>query len=52
MIAVHSWRQSDHRNSNMAKLTLYHAAPSRSSIARWMLEEVGEPYEIHGTAMW
>ncbi len=31
----------------MAKLTLYHAAPSRSSIARWMLEEVGEPYDIH-----
>jgi glutathione S-transferase len=28
-------------------LTLYHAAPSRSSIARWMLEEVGEPYDIH-----
>jgi glutathione S-transferase len=27
-------------------LTLYHAVPSRSSIARWMLEEVGEPYEI------
>ena len=27
-------------------LTLYHAAPSRSSIARWMLEEVGEPYEL------
>ncbi len=27
-------------------LKLYHAAPSRSSIARWMLEEVGEPYEI------
>jgi glutathione S-transferase len=26
---------------------LYHAAPSRSSIARWMLEEVGEPYDIH-----
>jgi glutathione S-transferase len=28
------------------KLKLYHASPSRSSIARWMLEEVGEPYEI------
>jgi glutathione S-transferase len=27
-------------------LTLYHAIPSRSSIVRWMLEEVGEPYEI------
>src|SRR5262249_17860487 len=31
----------------MAKLTLYHAAPSRSSITRWMLEEAGEPYDIH-----
>lgn len=31
----------------MADLTLYHAAPSRSSITRWMLEEVGEPYDIH-----
>jgi glutathione S-transferase len=31
----------------MADLTLYHAAPSRSSIVRWMLEEVGEPYDIH-----
>ena len=31
----------------MAKLTLYHAAPSRSSIVHWMLEEVGEPYDIH-----
>src|SRR5215510_8071816 len=31
----------------MPKLTLYHAAPSRSSIVHWMLEEVGEPYEIH-----
>jgi glutathione S-transferase len=28
-------------------LKLYHAVPSRSSIARWMLEEVGEPYDIH-----
>ena len=31
----------------MAKLTLYHAAPSRSSITRWMLEETGEPYDVH-----
>ena len=31
----------------MTKLTLYHAAPSRSSIVRWMLEEVGEPYDLH-----
>jgi glutathione S-transferase len=30
----------------MATLTLYHAAPSRSSIVRWMLEELGEPYDI------
>ncbi len=31
----------------MATLTLFHAAPSRSSIARWMLEEIGEPYGVH-----
>ena len=31
----------------MAKLTLYHAAPSRSSIVHWMLEELGEPYDLH-----
>ena len=31
----------------MAKLTLYHAAPSRSSVVRWMLEELGEPYDVH-----
>jgi len=31
----------------MAELTLYHAAPSRSSIVRWMLEELGEPYDLH-----
>ena len=30
----------------MAKLTLYHAAPSRSSVTRWMLEEIGEPYDV------
>ena len=31
----------------MPNLTLYHAAPSRSSVVLWMLEEVGEPYEVH-----
>ena len=31
----------------MAALTLYHAAPSRSSIVRWMLEELGEPYDVY-----
>ncbi len=31
----------------MPNLTLYHAAPSRSSIVRWMLEEIGEPYDVH-----
>jgi glutathione S-transferase len=31
----------------MAPLTLYHASPSRSSIALWMLEEIGQPYDIH-----
>jgi glutathione S-transferase len=30
----------------MPALTLYHASPSRSSIILWMLEEIGEPYEI------
>lgn len=30
----------------MPQLTLYHASPSRSSIVLWMLEEIGEPYEI------
>lgn len=30
----------------MPRLTLYHASPSRSSIALWMLEELGEPYDI------
>ena len=27
-------------------LTFYHASPSRSSITLWMLEEIGEPYDI------
>jgi glutathione S-transferase len=31
----------------MPNLTLYHASPSRSSIALWMLEEIGQPYDIH-----
>jgi glutathione S-transferase len=31
----------------MSALTLYHAAPSRSSTTLWMLEEVGQPYGIH-----
>jgi glutathione S-transferase len=31
----------------MPNLTLYHAAPSRSSVVHWMLEEVGEPYDVH-----
>lgn len=30
----------------MSALTLYHAAPSRSSVALWMLEEIGEPYDV------
>jgi glutathione S-transferase len=30
----------------MSDLTLYHASPSRSSVVLWMLEEVGEPYDI------
>jgi glutathione S-transferase len=29
-----------------AKLTLYHAAPSRSSTVLWMLEELGQPFEL------
>jgi glutathione S-transferase len=30
----------------MTTLTLYHASPSRSSIVLWMLEEVGQPYDL------
>src|SRR6185312_7827638 len=33
------------QGGSMAVLTLYHAAPSRSSIVLWMLEEVGERYD-------
>src|SRR4051794_36238290 len=32
---------------SMAKLALYHASPSRSSITLWMMEELGQPYDIH-----
>jgi len=35
----------------MADLTLYHIAPSRSSVALWMLEEIGEPFDIHLLSM-
>ena len=31
----------------MADLTLYHIAPSRSSVVHWILEEIGEPFELH-----
>lgn len=31
----------------MASLTLYHASPSRSGVIHWMLEEIGEPYDLH-----
>jgi len=30
----------------MPNLTLYHSAPSRSSVVLWMLEEVGAPYDV------
>jgi glutathione S-transferase len=30
----------------MADITLYHASPSRSSIVLWLLEELGQPYDI------
>lgn len=30
----------------MSDLVLFHAAPSRSSIIRWMLEEIGAPYDL------
>jgi glutathione S-transferase len=31
----------------MPQLTLYHASPSRSATVLWMLEEIGEPYDVH-----
>lgn len=30
----------------MSKLVLYHATPSRSATIRWLLEEIGQPYEV------
>lgn len=30
-----------------ADIRLHHAAPSRSSTVLWMLEELGEPYDLH-----
>ncbi len=30
----------------MPNITLYHASPSRSSIILWMLEEIGQPYDV------
>ncbi len=30
----------------MAEITLYHASPSRSSVILWLLEELGEPYDL------
>lgn len=29
----------------MSDLVFYHAVPSRGAVVRWMLEEVGEPYD-------
>src|SRR6185436_17737328 len=47
-IAYYGRARQLHRRQggSMADLTLYHAAPSRSSIVLWMLEEVGEPYDV------
>jgi glutathione S-transferase len=33
-------------DTSKPRLKLYHATPSRSSVTMWMLEEVGEPYEV------
>ncbi|MBV9970205.1 MAG: glutathione S-transferase family protein [Xanthobacteraceae bacterium] len=35
----------------MSAMMLYHISPSRSSVALWMLEEVGQPYGIHLLSM-
>jgi glutathione S-transferase len=43
--------QTNDEEINMPALTLYHIAPSRSSVALWMLEEIGQPYAIHLLSM-
>jgi len=35
------------QRQTMAAITFYHAVPSRSMVVRWMLEELGEPYDVH-----
>jgi glutathione S-transferase len=30
----------------MTDLTLFHASPSRSSVTLWMMEELGQPYDL------
>src|SRR5580692_9743441 len=42
---------SQQKGHLMADLALYHVAPSRSSVVLWMLEEVGEPYDIELLSM-
>lgn len=37
--------------STPSDLILYHVAPSRSSIVHWMLEEIGEPYDLRVLSM-
>ena len=49
-IAAHN-RTAFEKGEPMADLTLYHIAPSRSSIVLWMLEEIGEPYDVHLLSM-
>jgi glutathione S-transferase len=34
------------KGARMADITLYHASPSRSSIVLWLLEELGQAYDI------
>src|SRR5713101_4989588 len=38
--------QDDLEGGIMADLTLYHVPQSRSATALWMLEEIGEPYQL------